>query len=128
MNNSKTTEKFIRNEIYKLCDGEATRQIVGEYPANCKWKPKDIFRTIIEACLEHTSINDISSTPETPSSDTIYKRCGELTWQEAEQLVNEWVTDISSRLCLPKKAVSTISFDFHSRPILGITIYYTTST
>lgn len=116
---TETTEKFIQHELYKLCDGEATRHIVGEYPATSTWTVADVFRPIIEACLEHTSIEDICSSPENPSADTVHKRCNELPWQKAEQLVNEWVTDVSSRICLPKRAFITISFDLHQRPYYG---------
>ncbi|MFQ5981720.1 MAG: hypothetical protein ACE5OZ_26555, partial [Candidatus Heimdallarchaeota archaeon] len=119
MNQPKITEQFISDELYKLCDGEATRQIVGEYDPKAIWKPADIFRAIIEACLEHTSIEDICSAPDNPSADTIHTRCGELDLSQTERLVNEWVIEISSRLQFPKNAYITISFDLHQRPYYG---------
>ena len=95
---NETTKKLIEAEIYKLCDGEATRSIVREYPVTSTWKLADILRTIAKACLEHTSIKDVCDSPENPSDDTVHKRCKELPWQKAERLANEWVSNISSRI------------------------------
>ena len=119
MNQLQITEQFIHTELYKLCDGEATRQIVSKYSPKARWKPADIFRPIIEACLEHTSIEDVCSTPDNPSADTVHTRCGELDLRQTERLVNEWIRDISSRLQFPKNTYITISIDLHQRPYYG---------
>ncbi len=119
MNQLQTTEQFIHTELYKLCDGEATKRIIGEYSTKAIWKPADIFRTIIEACLEHTSIEDVCSTPNNPSADTVHTRCGELDLRQTENLVNEWITEISSRLQFRKNTYITISIDLHQRPYYG---------
>ena len=116
---NETTKKLIEAELYKLCDGEATRSIVGEYPITSTWKLADILRTIAKACLEHTSIKDVCDSTKNPSGDTVHKRCKELSWQKAELLANEWVSNISSRIILPKKAFITVSIDFHQRPYYG---------
>ena len=115
----KINGQFIHTELYKLCDGESTRQISSEYSPKAIWKPADIFRTIFEACLEHTSIENICSTPETPSADTIHTRCGELDLNQTERLVNEWATEISSRLQFPKKTYLTMSIDLYHRTYYG---------
>ena len=120
----RTTNKFIENELYKLCDGETTRQIVGDYPANSTWQPANIFRTVIWTCLEHTSLEDVCSSPETPSADTIIRRCNELEWEDTEKLTNGWLSEIASRLQFPKKAKITVSIDIHQIPYYGETSYF----
>ena len=52
----RTTKKALTRDIYKDCDGEQTKSIIGEYSHNSTWKPKDIIRTIIEACFQKTSL------------------------------------------------------------------------
>lgn len=120
----RTPNTFIENELYKLCDGEITRQFVGNYSTNSTWQPADIFRTIIGTCLEHTSLEDMCSAPETPSADTILRRCNELKWTDTEQLTNGWLFEIASRLQFPKKAKLTISIDIHSIPYYGNRSYF----
>lgn len=119
MSYNETTKKLVYDELYKLCDGEETKQIVGEYPIISTWKIADIFRPIIEACMEHTSIKDICLSTDNPSSDTIYKRINELGWEQAEQLVNKWINGLTKWISLPKRAFITISIDFHQMPYYG---------
>lgn len=119
MKYNRITKKLIETELFKLCDGETTRRIVGEYPITSTWKLANIFRTITEACLQHTSIKDVCLPTDNPSDDTIHKRCKEIPWQKTEQLVNEWVSNLTTRIRLPKKAFLTVSIDFHQRPFYG---------
>ncbi|MHA1979456.1 MAG: transposase, partial [Candidatus Hodarchaeales archaeon] len=124
MRSERTPNTFIENELYKLCDGEITKQFVGNYSANSTWQPADILRTIIGTCLEHTSLEDLCSAPETPSADTILRRCNELKWTDTEKLTNGWLFEIASRLQFPKKAKLTISIDIHSIPYYGNRSYF----
>ena len=74
--------------------------------------------------MEHTSLEDMCSTPETPSADTILRRCNELNWADTEQLTNEWLFEIASRLQFPKKANVTISIDIHQIKYYGNRSYF----
>jgi hypothetical protein len=51
--------KALTRDIYKLCDGEQTRVIIGEYSPKSTWQPKSILKTVIEAYLQKTSLEDI---------------------------------------------------------------------
>ena len=44
---SRSNQVLTRN-IYKVCDGEVTKIIVGEYSPKSTWQPEDIIRVVIE--------------------------------------------------------------------------------
>lgn len=119
----RTTKKFIGNELYKLCDGYDTRQILGEYPQSSIWKPHDIIKRLIHSCLERTSLEDICSTTEGPSADTVHKRCSELQMDQIEKLVNGWLIEVASRLKIHHKSKITVAFDLHEQPFYGDRTY-----
>jgi hypothetical protein len=52
MHFQRTTNQALTRDIYKVCDGEQTREIVGEYSYKSKWQPEDVFRAVIEACFQ----------------------------------------------------------------------------
>ena len=68
------TKLFVQNELYKLCDGYDTTKIIGKYSYKSTWQATDIVKRLIEACIERTSLEDICSTSEGPSADTVHKR------------------------------------------------------
>ena len=48
MHFNRTTIQVLTCDIYKICDGEQTKVIIGEYSPDSKRQPKDIFKTVIE--------------------------------------------------------------------------------
>ena len=74
----RTTKQAVTGDIYKLCDGEHTQQIMGEYAPISRYAPADILKTVGEVCLQRTSLEDWCDTKENPSADTILKRIFEL--------------------------------------------------
>lgn len=82
------TKQFIQKELYKLCDGHDTSQIIREYSLKGTWQPQDIIKRLLQVCLEHTSLEDIYSSSEGPSADTVHRRCSELQFDQTECLVN----------------------------------------
>ncbi len=47
---NRTTKKAITRDIYKVCDGEQTKEIIGEYHPTSTWQPENILKTVSEAC------------------------------------------------------------------------------
>lgn len=119
MHFQRTTKKFIKNELYKLCDGYDTRQILGEYTHTSKWKPHDIIKRLIQTCLERTSLEDICSTTEGPSADTVHRRCSELQMDQIEKLVNNWLIEVVSRLKIHHNSKITVAIDLYEQPFYG---------
>ena len=59
MHFQRTTSKALTRDIYKVCDGEQTKAVIGEYSPKSTWQPEDIIKTVIEACLQKTSLEDV---------------------------------------------------------------------
>ena len=119
MHFKRTTNKALTRDIYKVCDGEVTKAIVGEYSPKSTWQPEDIIRTVVEACLQKTSLEDVCESKENPSADRVQDRINELELEQIDQLVNGWMNEQVSRLRFHKNTMLTISIDFHQQPYYG---------
>jgi len=117
----RTTKQAVTDDIYKLCDGEHTQQIIGEYSPTSRYNPANILKTVFEVCLQRTSLEDWCDTPENPSADTILKRISELDLTQIDQLVNGWINEHINRLKFHANTKLTISVDFHQQPYYGDT-------
>jgi hypothetical protein len=115
------TKKFVQKELYKLCDGYDTQLIINKYSSKSIWQPQDIIKRMIHACLERTSLEDICSSTEGPSADTVHKRCSELQFEQTEQLVNGWLLEVVSRLKFHPNTKITLAFDLYDQPYYGET-------
>ena len=119
MHFNRTTNQALTRDIYKVCDGEQTKAIIGEYSPKSKWRPKDIFKTVIEACLQKSSLEDVCESKENPSADRVQDRINELEVDQIDHLVNGWMNDQVNRLRFHKNTGLTISIDFHQQPYYG---------
>ena len=119
MHFNRTTNQALARDIYKVCDGEQTKAIIGEYSPKSKWRPKDIFKTVIEACLQKSSLEDVCESKENPSADRVQDRINELEVDQIDHLVNGWMNDQVNRLRFHKNTGLTISIDFHQQPYYG---------
>ncbi len=115
----RTTNQALTRDIYKVCDGELTKGIVGEYSHKSTWQPEDIIRTVIEACLQKTSLEDVCETKETPSADRVQDRINELELEQIDHLLNGWMNEQVNRLRFHRNTRLTISIDFHQQPYYG---------
>lgn len=119
MHFQRTTNKALTRDIYKVCDGEVTKAIVGEYSPKSTWQPEDIIKTVIEACLQKTSLEDVCETKENPSADRVQDRINELELDQIDQLVNGWMNEQVTRLRFHRNTTLTISIDFYQQPYYG---------
>ena len=110
---------YVETEINKLCGKEQIKQFFGEFSQNCTWKIEDIIRTLIHACLENTSIEDVCTSKNMPSADTIHRRLAKLSLDSLDELTNEWIQDISSRVRFHQNTKITVAFDLHEIPFYG---------
>ena len=115
----RTTKKVLTRDIYKVCDGEQTKQVLGEYSSNSKWLPKDIIRTLFQACFLNTSLEDVCESKKTPSADRVQDRINELDLDQIDQLVNGWMNESISRLYFHPNTKITVAVDFHYQPYYG---------
>ncbi|MHA1332442.1 MAG: transposase [Candidatus Hodarchaeales archaeon] len=115
----RTTKKAIRKDIYKVCAGEQTKVIMGKYAKSSKWRPEDVIKTIIEACLNNTSLEDICESKENPSADTVQRRIKQLHLDQIDFLVNGWIEENVYRLKFHGNTRLTISIDFYHQPYYG---------
>jgi hypothetical protein len=119
MHFERTTKKALTRDIYKVCDGEQTRVILGEYSPKSTWQPKNILKTVIEACLQKTSLEDICESKETPSADRVQDRLNELELDQIDQLLSGWMNEHVNRLQFHKNTSLTISIDLYQQPYYG---------
>ncbi|PWI47596.1 hypothetical protein CEE45_11125 [Candidatus Heimdallarchaeota archaeon B3_Heim] len=110
------TKQFVQKELYKLCDGYDTSQLIHKYSLKSTWYPQDIIKRLIQVCLERTSLEDICSSSEGPSADTVHRRCSELQFDQTEQLVNGWLIEVASRLRFHPNTKITLAFDMYYQP------------
>jgi len=82
-------------------------------------EPKDIIGTVIEACLQNTSLEDVCESKENPSADRVQDRINELELDQIDQLLNGWMNEWINRLRFHKNTSLTISIDFHQQPYYG---------
>ena len=116
---NRTTKKAITRDIYKVCDGEQTKEIMGEYHPASAWQPENILKTVSEACLQRTSLEDLCESQKNPSADTVQKRINELELDQIDQLLNGWINEQVKRLHFHGNTYLTISIDFHQQPYYG---------
>ncbi len=117
------TRQFIRHELYKVCAGYDTSKIIGNYSSKSTWQPYDVIKRLTQVCLERTSLEDICSTNNGPSADTVHRRCAELQFSQAEQLINGWLIEVVSRLKFHPKTKITLAFDLYNQPFYGNSSY-----
>ena len=115
----RTTKKAIRKDIYKVCAGEQTKIIMGEYAKSSKWKPEDIIKTISKACLNKTSLEDICEVNTNPSADTVQRRIKRLQLDQIDIMVNGWMSENIRRLKFHGNTHLAISIDFYQQPYYG---------
>jgi len=113
---NRTNKQAITHDIYKVCDGEQTKEITGGYRPTSTWQPEDILKTISEACLQRTSLENLCESQENLSADTVQKRINELELDQIDQLINGWINDQIGRLHFHGNTKLTISVDFHQQP------------
>ena len=116
---TESTNKHIESELYKVCAGEDATSIMGYYKHNSIWGPHDILKVLIHACSENTSIEDICYDFPGPSADTVHRRVNELQLDQIEQLINNLLREIVSRLVFHANTKLTVSFDGHDKPYYG---------
>jgi len=92
---------------------------MGEYAKSSKWKPEDIIKTISEACLNRTSLEDVCEVKTNPSADTVQRRILWLQLDQIESLVNGWMSENIRRLKFHGNAHSAISIDFYQQSYYG---------
>ncbi len=92
---------------------------MGKYSHKSTWAPKHVIKRLIQACLERTSVEDICSNIEGPSADTVHKRCSELQFGQAEQVINGWLSEVVSRLKIHSNTKITLAFDLYNQPFYG---------
>ena len=114
-----STKNYIKSELYKVCAGEDVTKIIGQYNHNSIWQPHDIVKTLIHACSENTSVEDICNEFPGPSADTIHRRVNELQLEQIEQLINNLLQETVSRLKFHANTKLTVSFDDHTMPYYG---------
>lgn len=115
----RTTNQALTRDIYKVCDGELTKEIIGEYSHKSTWQPKNILGTVIEACLQKTSLEDVCESKENPSADRVQDRINELELDQIDHLLNGWMNEQVNRLRFRENTKLTISIDFHHQPYYG---------
>jgi hypothetical protein len=116
---NRTTKQAITRDIYKVCDGKQTKEIMGEYSPTSIWQPKDILKAVNEACFHRTSLEDICETQENPSADTVLRRVSELDMEQIDQLLNGWISKQVRRLRFHHNTKLTASVDFYQQPYYG---------
>lgn len=112
-------QSYVVTEINKLCGKEQIKELFGNFPQNCKWKVEDIIRALIHACIENTSIEDVCTSFNMPSADTIHRRLAKLNLDSLDDMTNEWIQDISSRIHFHRNTKITVAFDLHEIPFYG---------
>jgi hypothetical protein len=113
------TQSYVETEINKLCGKEQIKQIFNGFSQNCTWKVEDIIRTLIHACIENTSIEDVCTSKKLPSADTVHRRLAKLSLDSLDNLTNEWIQDIASRVHFHQNTKITVAFDLHEVPFYG---------
>ena len=112
----RTTKKVLTRDIYKVCDGEQTKQVLGEYSSNSKWLPKDIIRNLFQDCFLNNSLEDVCESKKTPSADRVQDRINELDLNQIDQLINGWMNESISRLYFHPNTKITVAVDFNYKP------------
>ena len=107
------THSYVKTEINKLCGKEQIRQLFGEFPHNCTWNVDEIIKLLIHACIENTSIEDVCTSNNMPSADTVHRRLAKLPLESLDEITNEWIQDISSRVRFHRNTRITVAFDLH---------------
>lgn len=80
------------------------------YASQSKWQPVDIFKRLIQACCEKSSIEDVCSEFSGCSANTVQYRINPLEFDQIVQQINQGLKEIVS------------NFHFHGNQILALAI------
>ena len=120
MNNiEQLTQSFVGSEVNKLCGRDSIKEYFGKFSKNSVWNIEDIIKVLIEACVENTSIEDVCTSKDRPSADTVHRRISQIKIEDIDELINEWLIEVSSRVRFHKNTKITVSFDLHELPFYG---------
>ncbi len=113
------TRFYVETEINKLCGKQQITELFGDFPQNCTWKVEDIIEVLIHACIENTSVEDVCTSNNMPSADTVHRRLAKLDLESLDYITNEWIQDIASRVHFHSNTKVTVAFDLHEMPFYG---------
>ena len=114
-----TTKKAISRDLYKVCASAQTKEIIGKYHQASNWRPEDIIKSVSEACLQRTSLEEVCEAKENPSADTVLRRIRQLQLEQLDQMVNGWINDNVQRIKFHGNTKLTVAIDFHQQPYYG---------
>ncbi len=113
------TRFYVETKINKLCGKEQIKELFGTFSQKSTWKVEDVIKVLVHACVENTSIEDVCTSNNMPSADTVHRRLAELNVELLDEFANEWIQDISSRVRFHRNTKVSVSLDIHEIPFYG---------
>ena len=117
--NNNTVKKQVQLELHKLF-GRYLKGTVGwVYSKQSHWKPADVFERLVQAVLEQTSLEDICSSFEGCSADTVQYRVNNLDFGQIVQQINAMLRYTTQGFYIHGKQTLTLAIDVTDYPWYG---------
>lgn len=117
--NNITVRKQVQLELHKLF-GRFLKGTAGwVYSKQSRWKPADVFERLVQTALEQTSLEDICSSFEGCSADTVQYRVNSLDFDQIVQQLNAMLRYIAQGLYIHGKQTLTLAIDVTDYPWYG---------
>lgn len=111
MKQIEAVKQVLEEKLFKIFDSHFAEVITSNLSKNSIYSSQDIFRPILLASLENTSIEDICSDFEVCSADTVQRRVKEIDFDDLENKIQEILKILLDSFGIHKNQKITLLID-----------------
>ena len=117
--NNNTVRQQVWSELHKLFGRFFEGTQGWNYSKQSRWRPVDVFQRIVQAALENTSLEDVCSSFEGCSADTVQYRLNNLDFDYLVHQLNDMLRYITQGFHIHGRQKITLAIDITDFPWYG---------
>ena len=117
--NKATVRQRVWSELNKLFDRYLDGAEGWTFSKQSRWRPIDIFQRLVQAALEETSLEDVCSSFEGCSADTVHYRITKLGFMQVVRQLNDLLRYTAQGFHIHGKQKLTLAIDITDYPWYG---------
>ncbi|MHA2055742.1 MAG: transposase [Candidatus Hodarchaeales archaeon] len=117
--NNSTVRQQVWSELHKLFGKYIEGTTGWKYSKQSHWRPIDVFQRLVQAALEETSLEDVCTSFEGCSADTVQYRLNDLDFKQLVQQLNDMLRYTAQGFHIHGKQKITVAIDITDYPWYG---------
>src|SRR3990172_8288164 len=117
--NNEIVRQQVQSEINKLFELYVEGSNGWKYAKQEAWRPVNVFKRLVQADLEQTSIEDVCTDFEGCSPDTVHRRIGDLQFASAVRVLNDMLRHSVQGFQFHGNERLTVAIDITDNPWYG---------